>query len=173
MTATRKTMEEGLAKEHLFSAMNSAIMNDNIQEVKDLLRAGLDVNKKDYSGLSALMSAAACDRKEIMRLLIEHGADIDESNKDGDTALIFAVQYGHKDTVQLLIDKGADPNKKNLSGRTALSWAKFKGQQATADILQQAIEARKTQPTQTAHGIAFQRQQRLKQMTNGIRRAPS
>ena len=99
---------------------------------------GVDLNKVDKAGNTALMWAADQGHTEIVRALIQVGADLNKADKYGITALIRAADQGRTATVQALIQAGADLNKANKYGNTALIWVAWQGRTETARLLIQA-----------------------------------
>jgi len=91
-------------------SIHEAVIEGNIEAVKQHLDAGVDVNAKDNIGFTPLHYAAQSGRKEIVELLIAKGADVNAKN-------------GHKEVAELLIAKGADANAKGDDGKTPLDWA--------------------------------------------------
>lgn len=59
--------------EKLFNAING----NNIQEVKDCIKSGININVRNNQGLSALDLAIMNERTDILEVLIQAGADID------------------------------------------------------------------------------------------------
>ena len=97
-----------------------ATKSGNIQKVRELIEAGVDLNINPGVGEgSALTTASNFGHTEIVKLLIEAGADIDIKNVYGSTPLIMAIRRKNKEIVKLLIEAGADPNYKKW-GETAL-----------------------------------------------------
>jgi ankyrin repeat protein len=80
----------------------------DIDIVDLLIKKGVDVNKFDYYGWTALMKASHFGKKDIVYLLLQNGAEINIKNKHGDTALTFASKEGYDDIAELLIKNGAD-----------------------------------------------------------------
>ena len=68
-----------------------AVHNDDIEEVKEFLAAGTDVNAKNKYGVTPLLGAAASGHKEIVELLIAKGADVNAIDADGKTPLDWAA----------------------------------------------------------------------------------
>lgn len=142
LTAAAQELEEQNIK------LNGAIVMGNIDEVKRLVKAGVDINKKfdigENRGFSALILAAYFGRAEIGKVLIDAGADINEKTSDGLTLLHCVAQSpsGNKAVTELLIAKGLDVNAKYTSkgsvesqGATPLHSAVAKGNLEVAEVL--------------------------------------
>lgn len=71
-------------------------------QVKDLIREGLDVNTRDIHDSTALMRACQEGYADTVKMLIEHGADVKAKNKEGKTSLQWARINGHTDVERLL-----------------------------------------------------------------------
>ena len=109
----------------------------SIEEVKQHLAAGTDVNAKDTNFMTPLHIAANNGHKEVAELLIAEGADVNAKGVIGITPLHYALT---KEIAELLIDKGADVNAKNYERKTPLDRAIQsilfpKGHPETADLL--------------------------------------
>lgn len=109
------------------------------EEVRRLIKEGVDVNKRTGSGETALMLAVWDNRIEVARILIEHGADVNAIEPKGDievTALMIAARYGRIKMMRLLIEHGADVNAKSLEhGYTVLQRAVRNGQTEAVKLL--------------------------------------
>jgi hypothetical protein len=114
-------------------ALINAIKNRNtIDEIRELISSGIDVNTQDKSGRTALMKAVCWYEHgaEMMRLLVDAKADVNKQEKKGLTALMMATMYGGEHgagMVRLLVDAGAHTNTQNKFGRTALMYATAHG----------------------------------------------
>ncbi len=105
--------------------------------VKERLKAGANVNKRNESGRSPLAAAAANGHLEVVKILLEHRANVDSGGKDGDvttSALIFAAGAGHIEVVKALLDKKASMDA-DLEGRTPLFVAVNGGYRALTKCL--------------------------------------
>jgi uncharacterized protein len=125
-----------------------AVQDSSSDVVKELIRAGANVNAqddyattpllgatyRDVAMLSVLLEAGAevnaqnnagmsalilaRDTPEIVVKLLEAGADANITNDEGKTALMYSL--GNPATMLVLIDAGADVNAQDNEGRTAL-----------------------------------------------------
>ncbi|WP_211345657.1 ankyrin repeat domain-containing protein [Paraflavitalea soli] len=100
--------------------IHTAVVNGNMEVVKQHLAAGTDINVKDpFGGSSPLISACLFGKTDIATLLINAGADLNFRNNDGSTALHTAAFFCRPELVSLLLKKGADKAIKNKYGQTA------------------------------------------------------
>ena len=99
-----------------------AAIKGNISRLRELIKAGADVNTKDKKfGLTTLMMAASEGHADVVRELIKAGADLNAKGNLGFTALMYAALKGHADVARELIAAGADLNTKdNKLVQTAL-----------------------------------------------------
>lgn len=84
----------------------------NLNILKLLIKKGIDLNKKDGNGNTALFGA----NTEKTKLLIKSGIDINSINKNHENALWF----GAINPVKELIKNGINVNQKNRQNRTFL-----------------------------------------------------
>jgi uncharacterized protein len=100
--------------------IHTAVVNGNVEVVKQHLAAGTDINAKDpFGGSSPLISACLFGKTEMAKLLIDAGADLNFRNNDGSTPLHTAAFFCRPELVALLLKKGADKAIKNKYGQTA------------------------------------------------------
>ncbi|MDC0307390.1 ankyrin repeat domain-containing protein [bacterium] len=123
-------------------ALLDAAEGGYIEEVKQAIAEGADVNAKDgyrpvhKLGLTPLNFAAMFGHTEIAELLIDKGADANaKDEKFGLTPLHNAAESGRKEIAELLISKGADVNAKDTGGETPLDRAIKSKQTKTANLL--------------------------------------
>lgn len=76
----------------------------DVEQVKNALDQGVDVNSTDEDGYSALQAAAENNYLEVVKLLVAHGADI--HFKGQYTALELAEMAENQEIVEYL--KGID-----------------------------------------------------------------
>lgn len=115
--------------------LQEAAGDGDLEQVKELLSKGTDVNNRDVLASTALMFAAVGGNLEICKLLVENKADINAKNSDGVTALMYASAQGYVPVVEFLIEKGADINAADKDGKSALSYAKADGREQVEKLL--------------------------------------
>ena len=99
--------------------IQTAVLSGNLEAVKQHIKAGTDINRKDVmSGSTPLMSAVTFGKIAIVKVLIDAKADLTIKNNDGGTALHNAAFFCQVEIVQLLIDAKADKTVKNNFGAT-------------------------------------------------------
>jgi ankyrin repeat protein len=115
-----------------------------VEAVRILVNAGVEVDEHSDNGMTALMLMAILGQTDAVRVLLDAGADVNAvANADGSTALIFAVYGGTTEIVSMLIEAGADVDMADAGtgssdGRTALSYAEEKDHAEIIDVLKQA-----------------------------------
>ncbi|CAI9110274.1 OLC1v1010268C1 [Oldenlandia corymbosa var. corymbosa] len=87
--------------------VNSASYYGDLQQLKDLIRAGADPNKTDYDGRSPLHLAASRGYEDIVQFLIQEGMNVNIADNFGNTPLLEAIKNGHENIATLLVNKGA------------------------------------------------------------------
>ena len=82
----------------------------DLDGVRSQINRGVNVNKVDHYGNSALMSAGRWGRENVVIFLLAKGANINAQNNFGYTALMEAARFGQMEMVKLLVSKGAKVN---------------------------------------------------------------
>lgn len=118
-TTEKKTAKQIEVKPPTMDLHTAAFMG-NINEIKQHIAAGTDLNTKDQFGSTALITAASFGKTEIAKVLIDGGAGLNIQNNDGSSPLHIAAFFCHSEIVEALLNKGADKNLKNIFGSTAL-----------------------------------------------------
>ena len=95
----------------------------DIQSIKKLLKAGLDINKPTSRGNTLLHVTASYGHKNATELLLASGANINAIDNQGRTPLFSAVSNAHKEIVELIISNGADINTDTGLHRLAVAYA--------------------------------------------------
>jgi ankyrin repeat protein len=105
-----------------------------------LIEAGLDPNRRDWRGRTALHHYAGRGDIPNARLMLEHGADIDALDDEyHGTALAWAARKGHDDMARFLLSEGADPARpRDLPPATPPARARAAGHDGIVAILEGA-----------------------------------
>ncbi|XP_058679127.1 B-cell lymphoma 3 protein [Ammospiza caudacuta] len=100
--------------------------------LRELLRGpgggAVDLQARDYEGLTPLHVAVASGSRESVLLLLQHGADVDAGDiKSGRSPLLHAVENDSLEMAELLLQHGASVNAQSYAGCTALHAAAGRG----------------------------------------------
>lgn len=101
-------------------SLHVAVLQGNLDAVRQHINAGSDLNKKDAYGSTPLIIAATFGKTEVAKALIDAGADVKITNNEGSTPLHIAAFLCRTEIVRALLDKGADKNTLNNAGKIAL-----------------------------------------------------
>jgi uncharacterized protein len=101
-----------------------AVYEENVAEVRRLIKAGANVSLANNYGATPMGLAAEVGNTEIIKLLLDAGANADSPNADGQTALQQVARTGNVAAAELLVKHGAKVDaKEKWGGQTALMWA--------------------------------------------------
>ena len=124
-------------------ALWTAVSLDQIEEVRQLLADGADVEERGGEGeTTPLSTAAAHGHEAVARLLLEHGADtVAESTAEygtgrlGSMPLHYAALHSHVDILLLLLQNGADVSALDNIAYTPLHYAAVIGRKDVVWLL--------------------------------------
>ena len=121
----------------LAGPLHEAVETGNIDQVKQAIAEGADVNQEDSASRSPLFLAASKGHAAVAVLLIEKGADVSmEYLLLGWRPLHVAANAGHLDVVEILIEHGADVNAAaGVTGKTPLHIAAERGRLPIVELL--------------------------------------
>ncbi|XP_075351527.1 protein phosphatase 1 regulatory subunit 16A [Mycteria americana] len=111
--------EQGITQEKIEEA-RAATERDMVREIRQLVRAGADLDVPRGHGATLLHIAAANGYAEAAELLLEHRAGIDAKDEDGWEPLHAAACWGQVQLVELLVAHGADLEGKSVLDETPL-----------------------------------------------------
>ena len=100
-----------------------------------LIKRGVDVNRTDNNGMTALMYAADHSNKDTIKVLIQAGADINQTDNEGNAALYYSLDSGDAGLARYLIKKGANYNQPNNQGKTPVQIAVEKGFDTVLELM--------------------------------------
>ena len=116
------------------------IQTNNIEELKELIEKGANVNIKNEYNYTPLHYSRS---SEITKLLLGTGANPNSQTMNGDTPLHYAET---KEITKLLLESGANPNIQNKYGYTPLHFVR------TEEITKLLLEAGANPNSQTNNG---------------------
>lgn len=98
----------------------------DVQELRELLANGTDINFRDSEGWTPLINAAFAEDEEAVDFLLQHeDIDVNAFGKDGVTALMNAALRANAKIVKLLLEKeGINVGQKDNAGFTALDYVR-------------------------------------------------
>ena len=102
-----------------------------------LKRGGINLNRKDNNGYTALHYACRKGTRDIARILIENGANVNLMTNNGVTPLHLAASIGSKEIIKLLLDAGADINATDNAGQSVMIYAIRSGKTDTVRLLKE------------------------------------
>lgn len=129
------TKEEEQRFQELCSMAFEYARNDDFQNLKIMIEAGLNPNLKTAKGDSLLMLASYHNAIQSAQMLLEMGARVDEVNDRGQTPLAGVCFKGYVEMAKLLVDSGADIDRKNSLGMTPYGFAVMFGHYDLAKFL--------------------------------------
>lgn len=95
---------------HGISALQHAVMKNDLDAVKIFLAVGADIQLRTKAGVPLLHFAVEESNTEMIDLLVEHGAKLDGKDKDLLTALHIAADQGDQKIFQRLFDHYQENN---------------------------------------------------------------
>lgn len=109
------------------------IINDHDQDLSELLRRGMDPNRKSPNQQTPLTMAARENSWRVFDVLLAHRkTDVNLANAYNETPLMYTALLGDLQRSRKLIAKGA---RVNQSGWSALHYAAVKGQTPVIKLL--------------------------------------
>ena len=118
-------------------ALLHASVGGHVEIVKKLLSyTGIEIDKSNNNGDTALMCASNEMKTDIVKLLVGNKCDVNIKNTDGYTALMCGADKGEKEIVQTLLSSPAiDINLEDSKGNNALLWAVDKNRYEIVQLL--------------------------------------
>jgi ankyrin repeat protein len=101
-----------------------AVDRNNIQEAKQALSEGADINISDERLETPLAIASVSGEANMVELLLNRGATPNVADDEDYTPLMYACQISDDKIARLLLRHGANVAAKNVHGLTALDIAK-------------------------------------------------
>ena len=102
-------------------ALINAVRLGKLEEIRDLIAKGADINAGDEDGRQELAHVAKAGNLAVVKLLLANGACINAKDYYGWSAIMEAARGNHAETVAYLASKGAKVNTEALNGRISLT----------------------------------------------------
>jgi ankyrin repeat protein len=125
----------GVAPEDAAAAVATAARDADVDQVRELIAAGANVNEPEADGTSALLWATYQSSPDLVSILLEAGADPNAANSFGVTPLLQASRYGDAATIAALLERGADFAAATREGETPLMAAARAGSVESVKLL--------------------------------------
>ena len=120
----RNYADPGKSESHGFYTTTSAIKAGSGRCLQLLLNYGVNIHRRNISGLTSLMTLALYSNDiDMLEMLLQHNPNLNARGPDGDSAMLIAIEYQHHDVAKRLIEVGADIHIKENAGFNALSVA--------------------------------------------------
>ncbi|MFN2394678.1 MAG: ankyrin repeat domain-containing protein [Bacteroidales bacterium] len=100
-----------------------AVHASDLDQTKELIGQGADINVSDYYGSTPLILAATGGDDDIASYLIENGANVNAADIYGMTALAYAVFFNNQKIVSFLLPEVDDVDQQDNQGFTPLMFA--------------------------------------------------
>ncbi len=115
----------------------NAVSNDDLEEIKNLIAKGENVNAKDenYDNITALFLAVENGSTEIVETLLNFGAKINAKDDNKQTPLMRLDEDASPELVRVLIKHGAKINLVDKEGNNALILVSRSAKQEVLQIL--------------------------------------
>lgn len=112
-----------------------AARHGNLEQVKSLVEAGVQVDCVDHSGSTPLALACGSGYLNVAQYLVDHGASVNHQDKTQNSVFSWAASKGHQQCAWLVYSRGADPNSVDVKHRSALHYCVFKNNPAMVRFL--------------------------------------
>ncbi len=135
----RLAIAQAQVSEPTRALLGAAGHNDAVL-IQALIKQGIDINKSDWDGKTALHTAARLGFLDIVKQLSKAGARVNVADAVGNTPLheAAATDTNSLEIIQELVRQGADVNALNLEHKTPL-WIAASNQDITLDAIKELI----------------------------------
>lgn len=122
----------------LEGALAIAVSNEDLEDARQLISRGENVNRKEEDGTTPLFIAIENGDLNMVQLLLDSGAKINTRNKQRETPLMRIDEDASADLIELLVRYGAKLNQVAKTGDTALMRA---ARDAEPEVVKALVDA--------------------------------
>lgn len=105
--------------------LENAVLLGDSNRLKELIKKGINLNKKDNFHRTVLYDAIVKGNLDIVKLLCKAGIELNTHDKDGKTPLHFSAIHSKLEIAKLLVEYGAIVDSVDKDGNSPLSDAVF------------------------------------------------
>lgn len=127
--------------DHGVTELDQAIIEGNLEEIQELLKAGAVFESTGNRGPSSLHYAARENHPHIVKFLLDKNVGKNIEDENGLTALHLASRRGRSRIVELLLHYGANIDARSKDGSTPLHEAASGGSEDVVQMLLQQDES--------------------------------
>eukprot|EP00818_Percolomonas_sp_WS_P005245 CAMPEP_0117442724 /NCGR_PEP_ID=MMETSP0759-20121206/4306_1 /TAXON_ID=63605 /ORGANISM="Percolomonas cosmopolitus, Strain WS" /LENGTH=717 /DNA_ID=CAMNT_0005234635 /DNA_START=185 /DNA_END=2338 /DNA_ORIENTATION=- len=132
------------------SGLLDACKSGHLDQVKQSLDQGADINARDEKDKTCLILACLNGHLPVVKYLVEdRGADMEEKDENGDNCLMLACYNGHLPVVKYLVEENnVNIEEKGQNGLTCLIWACYSGH---LPVIKYLVEERNANVDENTH----------------------
>lgn len=126
------------AEKDLNSKLFYAVEQNNLDEVKELIKNGADIHAREISGKKAIHIAVKKGNKNIVEFFLNEGIRVNDTSNSGWTPLHYAAFSGELEVAKLLVAKGANVRAENAYGQKPIDlihYSKDDGYKGVMELL--------------------------------------
>ncbi|MEP6612872.1 MAG: ankyrin repeat domain-containing protein [Mucilaginibacter sp.] len=101
------------------------VERNDVKKVQELINNGIDINRKDKFGYSAIHTTMVKNLPDMAKILIDGSINLNLQNNEGITSLHCAAIYNNFSLADLLLRHGADLSIEDKYGNQPLWTATF------------------------------------------------
>ena len=136
-----------------WTALQWAVLENDVEEVKRLLQAGDDVSATEPQNVPPLLLACEASADAVAEVLLDRRADVNVKNRSFlSTLLHIAALRDNLAIVQLLVKRGADPYAKDGKGRTSVDLSVHSPSEEVKRFFQSLPDAPTGKPVEEPQG---------------------
>lgn len=121
--------------------MHAAMVGDKVLLLSSIQK-GVDINRPDEDGCTAIIYASKNGYMHLCELLVSKEVDVNSRDKHKRTPLIHASIQGHFDVAELLLEKKAEIDAKDIFSKDAMDYAKDSGDYGLIRLFETMVKSK-------------------------------